>query len=79
MTEWTEKWLMVFNMSKCKYMRIGNTEVPEYQYSIGDTRLEETVVERNIGVLVDNKLRFSEHIAEKVNKANGVLGIIRRN
>jgi len=60
-------------------MRIGNTEVPEYQYSIGDTLLEETVVERVIGVLVDNKLRFSEHIAEKVNKVNGVLGIIRRN
>ena len=33
----------------------------------------------NIGVLIDDKLRFSHHISEKVNKANQIMGLICRN
>ena len=34
--------------------------------------------EKDIGVVIDDKLLFSQHMAEKVNKANSVLGAIRR-
>jgi len=31
---------------------------------------------RDLGVIVDSKLSFSDHITEKVNKAYSILGII---
>ena len=34
--------------------------------------------EKDIGVIIDDKLTFSDHLAEKINKANSILGIIRR-
>jgi len=34
---------------------------------------------RDLGVIVDSKLSFSDHITEKVNKAYSILGIIKRN
>ena len=41
--------------------------------------LEETKVEKDLGVHIDNELKFSEHIHTSVKKANSVLGIIKRN
>jgi len=34
---------------------------------------------RDLGVIVDSKLSFSDHITEKVNKAYSIPGIIKRN
>lgn len=34
--------------------------------------------EKDIWVIVDDKLTFSDHLAEKINKANSILGVIRR-
>jgi len=34
---------------------------------------------RDLGVIVDSKLSFSDHITEKSNKAYSILGIIKRN
>ena len=39
-----------------------------------------TTSEKDVGVIIDNKLSFDMHIAEKVNKANSVyvVGAMRR-
>jgi len=34
---------------------------------------------RDLGVIVDRLLSFSDHTTEKVNKAYSILGIIKRN
>ena len=41
-------------------------------------QLEETVMEKDLGVVVDNKLTFSQHINSTVVKANQVVGMTRR-
>lgn len=33
--------------------------------------------EKDIGVVINGKLSLSEHITEKVNKANRIFGVIR--
>ena len=33
--------------------------------------------EKDLGVVIDNKLNFEKHIVEKVNKANSIMGVIR--
>ena len=40
-------------------------------------QLEETVVEKDLGVVVDNTLTFSHHINSIVARANEVVGMIR--
>ena len=46
--------------------------------SDGSRNLEETKHEKDLGIILDNKLRFKEHAEISVNKANEILGIIRR-
>jgi hypothetical protein len=36
------------------------------------------VAEKDIGVVIDNKLTFNQHISEKINKANSIIGVLHR-
>ena len=39
--------------------------------------LEEVAVEKDLGVKIDNQLKFSDHVQAKVNTANKTMGFIR--
>mgnify|MGYP001556778116 CR=1 FL=1 len=41
-------------------------------------QLQETELEKDLGVNVDSQLKFSHHVEVQVNKANKILGMIRR-
>ena len=45
---------------------------------MNDNILESKLELKDLGVIVDNHLTFSIHIAVKVNKANQIMGLIRR-
>ena len=78
---WADKWQMRFHPQKCKVMRIG-TNHPEFEYTMTEnqvtTVLEMSQVEKDLGVLVDNKLTFQQHVNSIANRGNQMLGIIRR-
>ena len=74
---WTEKWLLSFHPDKSRYMRIGRTTVEDDGYSMHKT-IARTRTEKDIGVVIDDKLAFSDHLADKINKANKIVGLIRR-
>ena len=40
--------------------------------------LQETTLEKDLGVHMDSELKFSQHLERQVNKANRLLGLIRR-
>ena len=42
-------------------------------------KLERCGKVKDLGVIIDSKLTFEDHITEKVNKAYAILGIIKRN
>ena len=75
---WSDTWLLPFHPDKCKVLRLGRRLDPPYQYEINDTLLAHVKSEKDLGVTIDNDLKFREHIDEKVNKANSMMGIIRR-
>ncbi len=79
--QWSNKWQLRFNAAKCKVMHIGYHN-SKHIYELSDSRtsipLAETVIEKDLGVKVDNQLTFSDHIQQAASKANGELGIIRR-
>ena len=67
---------MEFNVDKCKIMHLGSTN-PKHTYTMGGTNLAVTSEEKDLGVLIDDKLNFRSHIKGIVGKANRVLGLIR--
>ena len=74
--EWAEKWKMEFNIDKYKIMHQGYNN-PKNIYSMGNTTLNATEEERDLGEIIDNKLDFGKHIKTIVARANKVLGLIR--
>ena len=73
MYQWTQKWLLNFNKEKCKILHLGkNNEKNEYFIGTGDNRipLDETELEKDLGVYVDPNLDFKSHIKNTVKKAN---------
>jgi hypothetical protein len=79
---WSEDWLLKFHPKKCISMSIGNTTQPSYNYKLISTKeshsLQWVHEEKDIGVVIDDKLNFDTHINTKINKANSILGLIRR-
>ena len=70
--------MLKFNPDKCKVLSIGKRNLPYYSYVLCDIELCGADKEKDIGVVIDNELTFEDHLNEKINKANSILGIIRR-
>ena len=81
--QWSRDWLLSFHPEKCSVLKLGSKKsLAQYHMSSSVSAevhtLSETEVEKDLGVLVDNKLNFKQHVASAVSKANRVLGVIRR-
>ena len=79
LSDWFEKWLLKLNISKCKVVSFGRNVINVHQYSICGLELEHVHQINDLGIIFEDKLNFSLHISAKVNKANSILGIIKRN
>jgi hypothetical protein len=82
---WSDTWLLKFHPNKCKVMSVANKGMDKgtkhyYLYNNDGNRieLEQYDGEKDIGVLVDENLSFNKHIQNQVNKANSIMGLIRR-
>ena len=77
---WSNKWLLRFNPEKCHVLTIGKFENIRHteRYKLYGNELEHVFEEKDLGVHIDSELRFEEHISNKVNKANALVGLIRR-
>jgi len=80
---WCNRWMLKLNTSKCKVLSVGRILDKTYTYDLEQdhqtTSLERVESIQDLGVLVDERLSFSEHMQNKINKAYAMLGVITQN
>ena len=62
---------------KTGLMHIGYNN-PNYDYFMGDVRIESIDIEKDLGVHIHKSLKVKEQLNYVVKKANRILGTIRR-
>ena len=79
--DWANIWEMKYHFKKCKHLHIGNHDI-NFDYTMqtdtGPIVVEKVTSEKDLGVTFDQKLKFTDHINNKVNKANRNVGLIFR-
>ena len=85
MYDWTCYSLLRFHPDKCVTMRLTQSRANKQEleglkghYNMNEVILKTVTSEKDLGISFDNTLTFENHIYSKVNKANGMVGMIRR-
>jgi hypothetical protein len=81
LVNWSDKWNLYFNAGKCKVLHYGRKN-PNIEYTMGNdnerVRLTVCDEEKDLGVIFDKNLKFDKQVESSVQKANKMLGIIKR-
>jgi hypothetical protein len=75
--DWSAKWQMQFNESKCKVLHLGRDN-QRFTYEMNGTILETTDCEKDVGVNITCDLKPSIQCSRAAGKATTVLGMMAR-
>ena len=68
---------MEFNQGKCHVLHLGKTN-KRYEYTMGGKKLDDSEVEKDLGVVVDQSLKPTMQCARAAKRGNAVLGQLLR-
>ena len=80
LAQWEHDWQMHFNTQKCFVLRITHARhVRHFNYTLGDSTLQETDSHPYLGVCITKDLTWNKHIHQITASANRTLAFVRRN
>ena len=68
---------MKFNKGKCRVLHLGRSNYM-HQYRLGADLMERSSEEKDLGILMDDRLAMSQQCAFVAKKANDILGCIEK-
>jgi len=74
---WSKEWQMLFNIDKCKVMRLGYNN-PSVHYFMDAMQLLVVHVEKDMGIVVTDDLKWENQCVAAVKQANKALGMTKR-
>ena len=78
--DWSLKWDMEFNPSKCTVIHVTRSKYPvPSQYILYDHVLESVSSTKYLGVTINDHLNWNDHVQNTVTSASKTLGFIKRN
>ena len=82
-SKWAFQWKMLFNpdpskqaIEICFSHKRDNVSYPSLVFN--DNKVQLANSQKHLGLILDSKLDFNEHIDNKINKCNKVIGIMKR-
>ena len=73
---WSEKWLLPFNVDKCKVLHYGKKN-PKQGYVMNGNIISPSPSIKDLGITFQDNLSFDQHICKITSMANSRLGIIK--
>ena len=77
LVNWSKKWLLPFNSTKCRVMHIGRQN-PGHAYMLDGEPMQVVREEKDLGILIDDELKFHKQTAASISKASQMLAVVRR-
>ena len=78
--KWAKTWQMEFNPLKCEFLTITNRRSPiKFSYHINEVPIREVEFVKYLGVVIESKLTWKEHVKQVLSKSNAALSFLRRN
>ena len=83
LVDWSVNWKLGFNEDKCKVMNIGNFAIGKIVLSMKSSsgeikELNETLVERDLGIMLNHKLNWKDQVDNVVQMAQCALVMLKR-
>jgi hypothetical protein len=82
LSEWIDKWLLKINIDKCVHLRVTSCKRHSENspsYLLNGNILPQQDSTKYLGVTISSNLKWTKHWNETCNKANSMLGLLRRN
>lgn len=80
LTKWSSTWQLPFNLNKCEFLRVTNKFFPiTTTYYMDAKSIKQVTSAKYLGITINEKLQWAEHISNITKKANATLGFLHRN
>ncbi len=69
---------MPFKVDKCQVLQVG-TRNKKFDYEMRGVKLKSVQCVKDLGIKIEANIKFSQHCIDAANKANRMLGFVKRN
>ena len=81
--QWTCQWKMLFNIDSIKQatevcFSPKRDSVPHEPVSFNNNKIQSAPAQKYLGLILDSRLYYNQHIDGKINKCNKIIGTMRR-
>ncbi|BHF69074.1 hypothetical protein SprV_0301211500 [Sparganum proliferum] len=77
--QWSEDWLLPFNVNKCNFLRVGGTSPPNRTvYRLTGKQLQEVDAQKDLGVWIATSLKPSLQCSKIAKSAMSILYLVKR-